>query len=1657
MPDDINVEQLLEAVQNALKALESIDDIDSVLKKLDGDNDRKLFKKVKHTLNECYSKVGNVREKVSKAYKKAKVKINVDNNDIDNSISENDNSEKNETKHTITNQTGDSENLSLSTILENETVSTVQEEDTNIGEPTPEDVNKVSENGDLVEDSSTDSDEIIEGTPAKQKDSTISIGVISQSNNGEQLKDKNGDENDTSSESKEDSESEENVKDKTNGDTGVVTELKLPLIKLVDIHKLMEPNTAPLDLLSPKPKKSVTFDSSVIILSSSDEETPKKNPKGKIESPLKSAMRKSQVGKGDSDSKENKEANSSNGSSKKHDTGTLRNKPRNNVLVSDESVHSSDSDSDFEKSAVGRRGLRNLTAEKDDTSDSSSDDVTILTDSGSERTSSNTKRKKTRSPSDDSDYESGHAKRSSKTKYADVDKVRGIKKIRSSRISDRDDDDDDDDSDADENNSKQKRKKKKAWSDDSSEDNPKRNKTEKPRNPTSEEDWKAVADDLPKTNVIIRLPRYKCEDLVELYKCGTKSKSEHGHKGIKLTLKLNKKVLSGSSEDEADNSMKILPDDSGSQETVDTEKDDKEIQSAEAEKASKEQQQTDNDTAEKSRKPDSSKINDDVSDDDNEVDHEKSDDEPMNTVPIDSDSDEDFGTYTKNKKKGEDQDSPTASDDEFVSPKRSKRAISRNNKKKTKKMALISDSSGSEKDSDDDKGGSSSDQNGSDAEENTNEKKPARRRIKRAKDSSSDEEDKSTRKHIRKVIGRDSLSETTKKAEQDEKERKARMAEKQKKYNQIFQLKADAVPDKVVLDFDEKDETPLLSVHKNLVKQLKPHQVQGVKFMWDACFESIKRAKNTAGSGCILAHCMGLGKTLQVITLSHTLLLNSEKTKVEKVMVVCPVNTVLNWRNEFAKWVPKNDDVFEVYELVSCRTASVNLERSCKVREWHENGGVLIIGYNMFRTLTNPDNKTITKRCRKIFQEGLVDPGPDLVVCDEGHLLKNEKTSLSISMNRIKTARRIVLTGTPLQNNLREYWCMVQFIKPNLLGTYKEYLNRFVNPITNGQYTDSTPHDIAIMRRRSHVLHKLLDGVVQRQDYAVLAPYLPPKYEFVLFIQLTEVQVKLYKHYIENLARKGDTSNKTSFLFNDYQYLQRICTHPRVLKEKSQDDREKNMIEDDSEGSLRDFINDDSDENGSSTPNSDSSESGNSDSEKSPSKKSTRRKRMTRAQAAQRREAGESSESDVEINQPKEWWQQYVEDSDLDNPDLSAKMFLLFEILRECEDIGDKILVFSQSLYTLNCIEYFLERIDESTQRGVTSKNGGHTGSWAIGLDYFRLDGSSSCDNRAAWCDAFNNPDNTRARLFLISTKAGGLGINLVAANRVIIFDVSWNPSHDVQSIYRVYRFGQTKPCYIYRFVTHGSMEMKIYERQVTKQAISKRVIDEQQIDRHYSQNDIQELYKTDLEPADRPIPLVPKDVLLGEMLQKYDKTIFRYHEHQSLLENKQDEELNEAERRAAWEEFENEKELRRNVAVNHASAPNMGNLTGYLNNSYSPHIVQMALANIVRKDNPLWSDLQIKGILPAFFQQLQMQMTEGNFSLFQRVQQELALMQKMQAQRQYLEGIRIQQLIQRQQLTNQMLGNMNITPQELSMLQRTIAAQNNLAGGSRDIIELND
>ena len=243
----------------------------------------------------------------------------------------------------------------------------------------------------------------------------------------------------------------------------------------------------------------------------------------------------------------------------------------------------------------------------------------------------------------------------------------------------------------------------------------------------------------------------------------------------------------------------------------------------------------------------------------------------------------------------------------------------------------------------------------------------------------------------------------------------------------------------------------------------------------------------------------------------------------------------------------------------------------------------MIMGYDMFRNLTNEQTKKFKKKQKEVFKDALVDPGPDLVVCDEGHVLKNLKSALNNAMNKIKTRRRIILTGTPLQNNLAEYYAMVNFVKPQLLGTFNEFKNRFVNPIQNGQHSDSTERDVRVMKKRSFILNDLLKGCMQRLDYNVLVPYLQPKHEYVLCISLTDFQKKLYKFYLENYARAGQIGSdgkleggKKGGLFYDCQNLSRVWNHPYILKmAKTRADLKRMFEDNDEEGSLKDFIDDD--------------------------------------------------------------------------------------------------------------------------------------------------------------------------------------------------------------------------------------------------------------------------------------------------------------------------------------------------------------------------------------------------------------------------------------------------------------------------------------------------
>ncbi len=213
---------------------------------------------------------------------------------------------------------------------------------------------------------------------------------------------------------------------------------------------------------------------------------------------------------------------------------------------------------------------------------------------------------------------------------------------------------------------------------------------------------------------------------------------------------------------------------------------------------------------------------------------------------------------------------------------------------------------------------------------------------------------------------------------------------------------------------------------------------------------------------------MHTGKTLQVITFLSAFL---EAKLGSTVLIIAPATVVSNWVQEFKKWVAPHR-LMPLYTL-----GKTNHERLSLIGEWAQKGGVLLLGYEMYKILTAPPSSDVSEAQ---FARYLCDPGPDLVVVDEGHKISNPQSNLSATLKRIRTTKRIALTGYPLQNKLAEYWCMVDFVRPDYLGTLSEFRNMFENPINNGLCADSRPSDVQLARKKMYTLSKLLKSFIKR-------------------------------------------------------------------------------------------------------------------------------------------------------------------------------------------------------------------------------------------------------------------------------------------------------------------------------------------------------------------------------------------------------------------------------------------------------------------------------------------------------------------------------------------------------------------------------------------------
>ncbi|XP_034183162.2 uncharacterized protein LOC117605678 isoform X1 [Osmia lignaria lignaria] len=279
---------------------------------------------------------------------------------------------------------------------------------------------------------------------------------------------------------------------------------------------------------------------------------------------------------------------------------------------------------------------------------------------------------------------------------------------------------------------------------------------------------------------------------------------------------------------------------------------------------------------------------------------------------------------------------------------------------------------------------------------------------------------------------------------------------------------------------------------------------------------------------------------------------NEEKKEVEKVKTPYSVDAPIGMEVR-----PRHFRLHILNDSHKTMTA-----RARVIQDWQVGGGVLLIGYELYRQLSlKKPHKAKRKRGQPFkdtvdveeedknkglldeMHSALVNPGPDLVICDEGHRIKNSHASISLALKQMRTKRRIVLTGYPLQNNLLEYWCMVDFVRPNYLGTKNEFCNMFERPIQNGQCIDSTPQDIRLMRYRAHVLHALLEGFVQRRSHSVLQISLPRKEEYILLVRMTPHQRKLYDTFMNQVVKTRAVPNP----LKAFAVCCKIWNHPDIL------------------------------------------------------------------------------------------------------------------------------------------------------------------------------------------------------------------------------------------------------------------------------------------------------------------------------------------------------------------------------------------------------------------------------------------------------------------------------------------------------------------------------
>ena len=534
---------------------------------------------------------------------------------------------------------------------------------------------------------------------------------------------------------------------------------------------------------------------------------------------------------------------------------------------------------------------------------------------------------------------------------------------------------------------------------------------------------------------------------------------------------------------------------------------------------------------------------------------------------------------------------------------------------------------------------------------------------------------------------------------------------------------------------EDRPRVPVV-IDPRLAKVLRPHQIEGVQFLYRATTGLIDPKAN----GCIMADEMGLGKTLQCIALMWTLIKQSPdagRSTIQKCVIACPSSLVRNWANELVKWL--GPDAIHPFAIDGKATKEELIQQ---IRQWSIASGravvrpVLIVSYETLRLYVDEFGQTPI----------------GLLLCDEGHRLKNGESQTFTALNGLNVQRRVILSGTPIQNDLSEYFALLNFANPNYLGTRVEFRKQFEIPILRGRDADGTEEERKKGDERLKELLTLVNKFIIRRTNDILSKYLPVKYEHVVFCNLAPFQKDLYNHFLQSPEIKALLKGKGSQPLKAIGMLKKLCNHPDLLDLPSdlpgcEDTLPEDFVPKDARGRDRDV---------------------------------------------------------------KVWY--------------SGKMLVLDRMLARIRaETNDKIVLISNYTQTLDVF-------------GALCRSRGY--------GCLRLDGTMNVSKRQKLVDKFNDPEGPEF-VFLLSSKAGGCGLNLIGANRLVLFDPDWNPAADQQALARVWRDGQKKDCFVYRFMTTGTIEEKIFQRQSHKQSLSSCVVDSaEDVERHFSLDSLRELFQ---------------------------------------------------------------------------------------------------------------------------------------------------------------------------------------------------------------------